>query len=111
LSLASAEEKRAFDEVQFKASLTAASAAWSLLPSQIELLNKGVHIDVRRMLRLPCNIHNGPRIADLENFFGREDILAQIDKHLLVPDKTNITEELRIVAICGMGGMGTFAVV
>lgn len=42
----------------------------------------------------------------VRDFFGREDVLGEIDEHLLVQEGQDIMPELRTVAISGMGGIG-----
>jgi hypothetical protein len=80
-----------------------ASAAWSLLPSQDQLLDQQTHAYGQRMLNLPCWAFESSRTVS--HLFGREDVLAEIDQHLLVPVNTEAMEHLRTVAICGFGGI------
>jgi hypothetical protein len=60
----------------------------------------------KKAVRLPLYLTKGYRTA--ENFFGRQDVLGQIDDALLNSNNqaTTKTSELRSVALCGMGGVG-----
>lgn len=40
------------------------------------------------------------------NFYGRIDVLTEIDEHLLVRDGQQAIPKLRTVALIGMGGIG-----
>jgi hypothetical protein len=86
-----------------------ASAAWSPLPWQSEPLEARAQIYGHPRFRLPCSVLDASNTVN--GFSGRDEIISKIDKILLVLYNAKLMQELRVVALCGMGGMGMFTVV
>lgn len=55
-------------------------------------------------LKLPCYLLDDS--VAVRDFFGREDVLGEIDEHLLVKEGQDVMSELKTVALSGMGGIG-----
>ncbi|KAJ4299617.1 hypothetical protein N0V90_004863 [Kalmusia sp. IMI 367209] len=58
----------------------------------------------RRKPKLPCYLLDASK--NVEDFFGRGDIVGQIHDMLVVPDGTEVMKELKTFAISGIGGIG-----
>jgi hypothetical protein len=59
----------------------------------------------QRKLTLPCYLYETS--TTLKDFFGRQSVLAAIEKTLVVPEGMDIMSELKTFAIYGIGGIGT----
>jgi hypothetical protein len=58
-------------------------------------------------LDLPCHLLDDT--VAVRNFFGREKVLDEIDRYLLVKEGETVMSNLKTVAISGMGGIGMCA--
>lgn len=78
---------------------------WEIVP----ILNG--FVPERRLAKLPCFMMETP--VRNRDFFGRQEILHQLDQHLLPVAEASLETEpqsSRHVAICGIGGVGKTSV-